>query len=1051
MRLFFKRRPIPESALAYCRSLARHVENAYGREPLTPEVWTVIMGAEVPPPGKIVSGLLAEKYLAPNVAAQARLASMLEYPPSKWLLEREMEARGIWPGSNHLHNTPPTDVYEIALRAKMTGVCFSGGGIRSATFNLGVLQAIAAEGKLGAIDYLSTVSGGGYIHLFLASWIHRKGLAHVEEQLHPLPAYSSRTAWPESIRWLRRYSNYLTPRKGFFTADTWAAISIWLRNTFLNQLVLISALLTFLLLPHFPVLSAVGFKAARLPSYWVADDLNPPLPGLFALLCFMVAAIAVGIGLFTTPHPVGTSVFTTKTTDNLGILKKRRGFGGRLVFLTITLPLFLAIFTISPFLYRSIFFPLYPLGGCSGMPPSEIPDFVFRLHALTPPIPPTPFGHPAPCPAQGGTPHSFTANVRTWFHNFDRPEFWTPFSQRRSWAFAVFAAGNGLLALAFVGAVPMHKGHSFSNVVNVLLVITAAFVCVSASLVLLHLARILLLVAAIAIPYAEFVTCSIIFAPILLLSVVFVSLDLAIGVVGRSMLDSSREWLADVRSFSFIASFAWLGIVGCSLLGPVFISFLIHRRWELPAGVLTAWASTTAASILAGKSSSTGAPEDKAPAPNPALSLLIYIGPPVFMVGLMLLLSFVLQTLLESFHIESPLQYVFTLVAFASFALFFSWRVDINEFSLHSFYRDRIARCYAGASDPDRRPNALTGLAVSDEDLRLARLLPKRFGNGDPSLWADSTKPSYEGPFPIFSATLNLTFGEDLATQERKAACFAFTPLFCGYDIGWTQGEKSSIQFNGYVPTRSFAYPEQKGPTVSTAVSASGAALNPNDGFQTNTAMAFLLSFFNARLGWWLPNPRYAGGIFNFRSRPTPLLGLHYLLEELFGMVSDDAPFVNVSDGGQFENMGLYELVRRRCRNILICDAEADAKFSFEGLGMAVRRCRIDFGVEVNFPKLEQVLPLADGFSPFGFAKGTIHYPNPTYPHDPIRGKVLYIKSTLTGVEPVDIRNYKREHPMFANQSTLNQWFTESQFESYRRLGQLIAQQEGVTNWLKAL
>jgi hypothetical protein len=1043
--LRFFNNPVPESALAYCRSLALQVQRAFGHA-LTQEVWTSIMGTQVPDPTRVAYGLLAEKYLAPNVAAQARLAALLEYPPSKWLLEREMEARGYWPGPNHPPNLPPPDVYQAALGANLRGVCFSGGGIRSATFNLGVLGAIAAEGKLGSIDYLSTVSGGGYIHLFLASWIHLKKLAHVQAQLHPLPAGSPRTAWPEPIRWLRRYSNYLTPSKGLFTADTWAAVSIWLRNTFLNQIVLVSALLTFLLLPHLPVLGILGFDAAKLPSNWPGDDLSPAAPALFAFLSFMVAAFAVGIGLFKTPHPTGTAASKAAPTDKVGVPRKRRGFGGGPVFLTIIIPVFLAIFTVSPFLYRSTFFPLYPLGHCPDMPPSTIRGFAAYLHNLIPPEGPT------PCPAPpGAASRSFITNETTWFNNYEPVDFWTPFSERQSSVFTAFAFGIGSLALAFVGAVPLRRGQPRANAIKFVALVTAALVSVMTSLLLLHFVRVLLLLAAIALPYRDFVPFSIVFAPLLLLAVLFISLDLAIGVVGRLMLDSSREWLARVRAFSFIAGFAWLGLVGCSLLGPPLISLLFHLKWWT-ASALTGWVSTTAASILAGKSASTGAPENKAPAANPALSMLIYIGPPVFLVGLMLLLAFALQTALTSLHIESPAQYGITLAALAGFALFFSWRVDINEFSLHAFYRDRIARCYAGASNPDRHPNALTGLALSDEDLLLVQLLPARFDQGDPSLWADpKTRPSYEGPFPIFSATLNLSFGEDLATQERKAACFAFTPLFCGYDIGWTEGQEPSVQFNGYVSTRSFAYPKSGGLAVSTAVSASGAALNPNDGFQTNTAMAFLLSFFNARLGWWLPNPRNTGGILSHLSGPTPILGLPYLLQELFGMVSDDAPFVNVSDGGQFENMGLYELVRRRCRKILICDAEEDANFNFGGLGMAVRKCRIDFGVEITIPTLDLILPTANGFSPIAYAEGTILYPNPIHPHIPIKGDILYIKSTLTGAEPVDLRNYKREHKAFPSESTVNQWFTESQFESYRRLGQFIGEQHGVSNWLKAL
>jgi len=1038
MSLFFKT-PVPDSALAYCRSLALLVQRAYGNT-LTPKIWTSIMGTQVSDPTQLAYGLLAEKYLAPNVAAQARLATLFEYPPSKWLLEREMEARGVWPGPNHKPNSPFPDVYQKALDANLKGVCFSGGGIRSATFNLGVLQAIAAQGKLGKIDYLSTVSGGGYIHLFLASWIHRKKLAHVQTQLHPLPADSPRTASPEPIRWLRRYSNYLTPSKGLFTADTWAAVSIWLRNTFLNQIVLVSTLLTFLLLPHLPVLGIFGFDAAKLPSNWPVDDLSPAAPARFTLLFFLIAAVAVGFGLFKMPHPKDAAAFRTTATDTLGVPRKHRGFGGTQVLLTIIVPVFLAIFTVAPFLYRSAFFPLTPLGHSPAMPPGDIPAFAKRLYHLAP---------------SGPAAYPFIANAKAWFNNYDAPEFWTPFSQRQSSVFTAFALGIGLLVVAFVGAVPLRKGRPVSNAAKVLTLATAAFVAVVTALFLFHFVRVLLVLAAIALPFPAFIRFSIVMAPLLLLCVLFISLDLAIGVVGRSMLDSSREWLARVRSFSFIAGFGWLGLVGCSLLGPILISTLFSGiYWKWAAGALTTWATTTAASILAGKSPSTGSAENKAPASNSALSILIYIGPPVFLIGLMLLLASALDAALTWLQIDSPTQYGFTFAALAAFALFFSWRIDINEFSLHSFYRDRIARCYAGASNPERQPNALTGLAASDEELRLVELLPASFNKGDRLLWADpKTPPSYEGPFPIFSATLNLSFGEDLATQERKGACFAFTPLFCGYDIAWTEGQKPSVQFNGFVPTRTFVNPKAGGLAVSTAVSASGAALNPNDGFQTNTAMAFLLSFFNARLGWWLPNPRNSSSLLSRLSGPTPILGLPYLLRELFGMVSDDAPFVNVSDGGQFENMGLYELVRRRCLTILICDAEADSAFSFQGIGMAIRKCRIDFGVEISIANLDQILPddKAKGFSPLAYAEGTILYPNPTHPHNPIQGKILYIKSTLTGAEPVDLFNYKREHPAFSNESTLNQWFTESQFESYRRLGQFIGEQPCVSNWLKAL
>ena len=216
--------------------------------------------------------------------------------------------------------------------------------------------------------------------------------------------------------------------------------------------------------------------------------------------------------------------------------------------------------------------------------------------------------------------------------------------------------------------------------------------------------------------------------------------------------------------------------------------------------------------------------------------------------------------------------------------------------------------------------------------------------------------------------------------------------------------------------------------------------------------MAFLLTMFNVRLGWWIPNPRNLRTSFVSRiSGSTPVFGLPYLLRELFGSVSDDAPFVNLSDGGHFENMGLYELVRRRCRTIIICDAEEDPNHVFEGLGMAIRKCRIDFGAEISLD-LDKLVPGSNGLSKFAFATGTIAYPAEanTVPSNPetIQGNVLYLKSTITGREPADIRNYKREDDHFPSDSTVNQWFTESQFESYRRLGQFIGEDPKVIEWL---
>ena len=162
---------------------------------------------------------------------------------------------------------------------------------------------------------------------------------------------------------------------------------------------------------------------------------------------------------------------------------------------------------------------------------------------------------------------------------------------------------------------------------------------------------------------------------------------------------------------------------------------------------------------------------------------------------------------------------------------------------------------------------------------------------------------------------------------------------------------------------------------------------------------------------------------------------LLWLVNELFARANDTSNYVYLSDGGHFDNMGLYELVRRHCRYIVICDSEEDGDLSFDGIGMAIRKCRVDFGVEISLDlrPLEHVGETQ--YSSAHCVAGTVRYPeDPGAP-----GTVVYIKSTLTGDEPGDVLNYKKEHAVFPHDSTLNQWFTESQFESYRRLGQHVA------------
>src|SRR5262249_54569971 len=153
-------------------------------------------------------------------------------------------------GESGIASVSPTIDYQAVLNGDLSGISISGGGIRSATFGLGILQGMAAAGLLSRFDYLSTVSGGGYIGSWLETWIQRDGLPKVLKDLKvprgaDLPSHDAGNpgADVEPIKHLRRYSNYLAPRVGLMSIDSWVLVAIYLRNLLLNQLVILGLLL----------------------------------------------------------------------------------------------------------------------------------------------------------------------------------------------------------------------------------------------------------------------------------------------------------------------------------------------------------------------------------------------------------------------------------------------------------------------------------------------------------------------------------------------------------------------------------------------------------------------------------------------------------------------------------------------------------------------------------------------------------------------------------------------------------------------------------------
>ncbi|MEA2343495.1 MAG: hypothetical protein QOF63_1664, partial [Thermoanaerobaculia bacterium] len=280
-------------------------------------------------------------------------------------------------------------------------------------------------------------------------------------------------------------------------------------------------------------------------------------------------------------------------------------------------------------------------------------------------------------------------------------------------------------------------------------------------------------------------------------------------------------------------------------------------------------------------------------------------------------------------------------------------------------------------------------------------------------------------PLHVINTALNLTAGEKLAWQQRQAASFTISPLHAG------------SLYVGY--RRSRRYGGADGMSIGTAVTISGAAASPNQGYHSSPAMAFLLTLLNVRLGWWLGNPGIAGRRTHGKGHPTSSIPL--LVNELAGNTSDSYPWVYLSDGGHFENLGLYEMVLRRCRYIVISDAGCDPTFNFEDLGNAIRKIRTDLGVPIDFPRGEfgpRSAPTLMGKGRY-FVTAPIRYSAVDGPNAK-EGLLIYIKPGLYESEffPKDVYNYAASSPTFPHESTADQFFSESQFESYRALGRHV-------------
>ncbi len=789
-----------------------------------------------------------------------------------------------------------------------TALCLSGGGVRSASFGLGVLQGLAQAGVLGTFDYLSTVSGGGYIGGWLTSWrlrAHQRGEPDPCQQLAEGPAGQPE---PETVTRLRRLIKFLDPRTGGLSADVWTLMGTILRNLLVNWMVLVPLIAAAAMVPRL-YLGVLGLPSQ--PELVSRETLEFLFRHHWILLVLLVAI---------------ASIYAALELPSLG----RRASG---------LHRFLVWF-LTPVLLVHVIASIHRYWAWRFDDPLSLGSQVLLSSA----------GMVLPWIVGGAM------SGRLW-----RPWIWLA---------AALAGAAGRLAAFWAHHYLTSLAHNDPQL----------FVVVDLTISMLML---------------------------------FLQIALFIGLASREMTDEDREWWARAGAWVLISAIAWGLASAVVILGPILFDGVLERFGVSHAvgrsglGLLTVLGGAVAHSVAsAWLVASSGLGWVKrvaflAAAPVIAILLIVLVSD-----GNRLLLIAVhnavrtLELFSEHLHpIGAALpEDLIVFGALAGLALLLGHVIAINRFSLHGMYRDRLVRTFLGVSRPgaERRPSPFTGFD-EDDDLAISRL----------------TEPGR--PLHVVNATLNLVAENRLATAERKSASFTISPLHVGSaDVGY----RPASRYSG-------------GITLGQALTTSGAAVNPNMGATSSPALTFLLTVFNARLGVWLGNPGAPGDATWTRAAPT--IGVAPLVNEALGRTTDRNPYVNLSDGGHFENLGLYEMIRRRCRYIVVTDAGADPGYAFGDLANAIRLVRVDFGVDIAFPGGVHIGGPGAGPHPIRWAIGTIGYRRV----DPGTedGILLYLKPTILGDEPVDVANYARANPPFPHQATTNQWFDDAEFESYRALG----------------
>ncbi|HVI91248.1 MAG TPA: patatin-like phospholipase family protein, partial [Dongiaceae bacterium] len=784
-------------------------------------------------------------------------------------------------------------------RLDRSALCLSGGGIRSGAFALGVLQALATHPRqntrqpskpqqalLGQMDFLSTVSGGGYIGGWLSAWLRRAGYADVQPKLvaRPLPSKE-----PPEIENLRRYSNFLTPKLGVLSADSWAAIALYFRNLFLNWLILIPVIcLPLLLLKLFAILAA--YFARNFETVWQTD--TAPVDGLQVGLSIAAAAMAVTFMIYALRNVTVNRPTYAEVGIDQGV------FIGRVLVPVVLAAIGWAGFFLSPAFAAALHFAepaLPPLTADSETLTSVKIDCLVAGAIAGIII----YSAGWLCAGPWWRLRRFMQRPKS---DTAAPDDLMPPGRQLAIDWLQFAIGGAVYGLL------LGLGAYLLLLAPHILTLPAQPACQAQYNLVPDVADLTVYRAQ---PCGEHAAAPVIPGDLIWKVRLFAAVALGLPwlvfaqLTGEAVFtgfgsfvkgsDSDREWLGRAAGWYLLVAIGWIITVllvygGSTLLLPTGTDtspgWTAYFGWvDKVRGVVQTIGnylapiggiSAVATALLSG-SSLTGGRDKPNDGRSPVVRVIaengLTIAALIFLISLVVFLSTGLdQVLLGRSLLGSDLLLAeigpgwgkdlrwlaIGLVGTAVLAAGASRWVNINRFSLHALYRNRLIREFLGATNLDRKPNLFTGFALKD-NMPMYELRQAEISVG-----------GRKRLLHIVNMTLNLVGTSNLAWQERKGESFTTSALHSG------------AAMLGYRDSQYYAKGEEDGISLGTAIAISGAAASPNMGYHSSPLITLIMTLLNVRLGWWLGNP-----VREKADLDGPHSAIKWIAAEAFGLTTD--------------------------------------------------------------------------------------------------------------------------------------------------------------------